>query len=280
MLKSENHIVIQGWMCNELELKGNDLLVFALIYGFSQDGESKFYGGRKYIAETFNISLPTVDKALRNLIDLNYIEKESAGDYMTTDTYSANIEVVKKLYMGSKETLQRSSKETLLNKTSNLKLKDKIKSNSNELLKLPETKEVKKPNLYSKCLASIDTYTQDIELREYLKNMLDLRLEIARDERKPFYFSMWTHLLKELTDLGGKTDVKLGKDIVLNSTSHGWKHFYEITDNNFIRNGKRQKKDVFGEAGRVKSETYTDDELAEMERIDKEREKKGMRTKF
>lgn len=280
MLKSENHIVIQGWMCNELELKGNDLLVFALIYGFSQDGESKFYGGRKYIAETFNISLPTVDKALQSLLNKEYIIKYTTEDITETNLYCVDLDVVKKLYMGSKETLQRSSKETLLNKTSNLKLKDKIKSNSNELLKLPETKEVKKPNLYSKCLASIDTYTQDIELREYLKNMLDLRLEIARDEKKPFYFSMWTHLLKELTDLGGKTDVKLGKDIVLNSTSHGWKHFYEITDNNFIRNVKRQKKDTFGEQNTVNSSGYTEEDEKEEERINKEREKKGMRTKF
>ena len=58
-MESNNYVVIQGWMCNELELKGNNLLVFALIYGFSQDGQSRFFGSRNYIAQTFNISLPT-----------------------------------------------------------------------------------------------------------------------------------------------------------------------------------------------------------------------------
>ena len=33
-ISSDNYVVVQGWMCNELDLKGNDLLVFALIYGF------------------------------------------------------------------------------------------------------------------------------------------------------------------------------------------------------------------------------------------------------
>ena len=33
-IKNENFIAIQGWMINELQLKGNDLIVYALIYGF------------------------------------------------------------------------------------------------------------------------------------------------------------------------------------------------------------------------------------------------------
>ena len=75
-MKSENYVVIQGWMCNELELKSNELLVFALIYGFSQDNSSLFCGGRKYIAETFNITLPTVDKTLSALVEKKLIIKE------------------------------------------------------------------------------------------------------------------------------------------------------------------------------------------------------------
>lgn len=110
-MKSDNFVVIQGWMMNELNLKGNDLLVFALIYGFTRDGKTKFASGRQYIAESFNISLPTVDKALQNLIALNYIVKISCENQADTDKYYANI--------SSKETLvpgNISSKETLHNK--------------------------------------------------------------------------------------------------------------------------------------------------------------------
>lgn len=109
-MKSDNYVVIQGWMCNELNLKGNELLVYALIYGVSQDGKSKFSAGRNYIADTFNISLPTVDKALQNLVDQNLIIKEPCRNQSETDKYFANI--------SSKETLvpkNISSKETLLN---------------------------------------------------------------------------------------------------------------------------------------------------------------------
>ena len=90
-MKSDNYVVIQGWMCNELNLKGNELLVYALIYGFSQDSESQFNGSRSYIANTFNISLPTVDKALQNLIALNYIIKIPCENQADTDKYYANI---------------------------------------------------------------------------------------------------------------------------------------------------------------------------------------------
>ena len=47
--KNTNTILIQGWMINDLQLKGNRLLIYALVYGFSQDGKSKFYGSLNYI---------------------------------------------------------------------------------------------------------------------------------------------------------------------------------------------------------------------------------------
>jgi len=127
-MNSDNYVVIQGWMCNELNLKGNDLLIFALIYGFSQDSESAFSGSRKYISNTFNISMPTVDKALQNLVDKGYIIKKMdvVYDYTKPYSYYVNQDVVKKLYMGSKETLQGGSKETLHNNTNNISISKDI----------------------------------------------------------------------------------------------------------------------------------------------------------
>lgn len=45
----DNHIVVHGWMRTELDLKGNELLLYALIYGFSQDGRSEFSGSLEYM---------------------------------------------------------------------------------------------------------------------------------------------------------------------------------------------------------------------------------------
>lgn len=278
-MKSENFVIIQGWMCNELELKGNDLLVFALIYGFSQDGESTFHGSRNYIANTFNISRPTVDKALQNLVDKQYIIKYETDDFNAPNTYAVNIQVVKKLYMGSKETLQGGSKETLLNNTSKQTTSKKEKVVSKDTTTEFEfgKQKPKKENLYTKCVTSIQTFTQDKNLRDELENFLQLRLQIAKDEGKSFYYGMWTHLLAELKQLAvkdGKLDVKLAWEIVNTSTIRCWKHFYELTDNGFVRNYSIKEKPW--EKG-VKSEGYTEEEKRQIEKEREEMEARGER---
>lgn len=278
-MKSTNSVIIYGWMCNELELKGNELLIFALIHGFSQDEVSKFYGGRKYIANTFNISLPTVDKALQNLVDKQYLNKEEFDDFVNPNVYWVNFEVVKKLYEGSKETLQGGSKETLLNNTSKQTTSKKEKVVSKDTTTEFEfgKQKPKKENLYTKCVTSIQTFTSDKSLRNELENFLQLRLQIAKDEGKSFYYGMWTHLLAELKQLAvkdGKLDVELAWKIVNTSTIRCWKHFYELTDNGFVKNYSIKEKPW--EKG-VKSEGYTEEEKRQIEKEREEMEARGER---
>jgi predicted transcriptional regulator len=129
-----NYLTIQGWMVSKLGLSGNDLLVFALIYGFSQDGETEFTGSINYITRWLNCSRPTAIKALKNLTENNILEKSTITmNGVSFNRYKANLQVVKKLYppsknddLGSKETLRGvvkklngGSKETLPNNTIN-----------------------------------------------------------------------------------------------------------------------------------------------------------------
>lgn len=74
-VKDNNFIAIQGWMRTKLNLKGNELLIYALIYGFSQDGESRFKGTRKYIADWCGCSPNTVDRALSSLVNKGLLAK-------------------------------------------------------------------------------------------------------------------------------------------------------------------------------------------------------------
>lgn len=74
-VKDNNFIAIQGWMRTRLNLKGNELLIYALIYGFSQDGQSRFTGSRKYIAEWCGCSLDTVDRSLSSLVSKGLLAK-------------------------------------------------------------------------------------------------------------------------------------------------------------------------------------------------------------
>lgn len=55
-MKETSYIIIQGWMRTRLRLTGNDLICFALIFGFSQDGESVFTGSLKYIQEAIGVA--------------------------------------------------------------------------------------------------------------------------------------------------------------------------------------------------------------------------------
>ena len=69
------YIVIQDWMISDLQLKGNELLTYALIYGFSQDGESEFKGSLKYISEFLSVSKRTAQRSIENLVDRGIVEK-------------------------------------------------------------------------------------------------------------------------------------------------------------------------------------------------------------
>lgn len=77
MIKDENFYVVQGWMLNRLKLKGNDLIVYALLYSFSQDGESEFKGNIAYIMDFTGASKETAIRILNKLVALGYVEKEN-----------------------------------------------------------------------------------------------------------------------------------------------------------------------------------------------------------
>lgn len=87
-MKNEGYINIQGWMINSFRLKSNELLLFALIYGFSQDGKSQFRGSLSYIEKALQISKRTVIRTLNDLIDKKLITKTVNND---GNLYSANL---------------------------------------------------------------------------------------------------------------------------------------------------------------------------------------------
>ena len=75
ILDNKDYILVSGWMVNQLNLKGNELLTYALIYGFCQNTESRFKGSLKYIANWLNITEQGVIKVLKSLISENKIGK-------------------------------------------------------------------------------------------------------------------------------------------------------------------------------------------------------------
>lgn len=76
MIKSDSFVLIQGWMVSDLKLKGLDLLIFAIVYSFSQDPLSSFTGSISYLMEWTNASSLGVRKSLKSLLDQGLITKE------------------------------------------------------------------------------------------------------------------------------------------------------------------------------------------------------------
>lgn len=85
-IKDTNFVTIQGWMRTQLNLKGNELLAYAVIYGFSQTDGAKFTGSRKYLAEWCGCSMATIDRTLNSLVDKGLISRTS---YVTKHGYRA-----------------------------------------------------------------------------------------------------------------------------------------------------------------------------------------------
>lgn len=72
----ENYIALQGWMLTDLKLKGNELIIYACIYGFSQAENQVFNGSLKYLADWTNSTKQGVIKCLKSLEEKGYIVKK------------------------------------------------------------------------------------------------------------------------------------------------------------------------------------------------------------
>ena len=75
-VKDTNYLQIQGWMVSKLKLKGNSLLIYAIIYGFSQDGHNMFKGTMNYLAQWTCSSKESVRQILNKLCDSELIIKQ------------------------------------------------------------------------------------------------------------------------------------------------------------------------------------------------------------
>lgn len=75
-IKDGNFVTIQSFMINELNLKGAELIVYAIIYGFTQDGESWYSDGLSYICNWVGRNKNTVSSIITELTKKGYLEKD------------------------------------------------------------------------------------------------------------------------------------------------------------------------------------------------------------
>lgn len=84
-----NYYVVHGWM-RKMGLKGLQLDLYAIIYGFCQDNGSAFYGTISYLEEFTGFSRRAVIDALNDLVKKGYIRKdiEDLGQQVKRVKYS------------------------------------------------------------------------------------------------------------------------------------------------------------------------------------------------
>ena len=75
-MKENNYITIPGFLRTRLDLKGSELIITALIYGYSQDGNSWFMGKTEYIAEWAGVTDKNVLRSLKSLTEKGILEKK------------------------------------------------------------------------------------------------------------------------------------------------------------------------------------------------------------
>lgn len=75
LVRDESYVTTLGWMVTRLHLKGNELFVYAMIYGFSQTENQNFSGSLNYFASWTNSTKRGIMKTLQALEEKKLIEK-------------------------------------------------------------------------------------------------------------------------------------------------------------------------------------------------------------
>lgn len=239
------HIVIHDWMRTELNLKGNDLLVFAIIYGFSQDNESKFTGSLQYLADWCGATKQGIQKNLKNLLDAGLIEKHELTTNnikmvgYTTQLYSMQLSCTNNTYI---------SNNILNTNTSNISNTSLTRCSVQGTSFLGSAKKESKPNLYTKCVGLINEFTDDEDVRKLLVEFLNMTLDMHRESGKQFYTNNFKGKLNQLKEFPPKD----WKDIISQSIDRGWLSFYELKRVDTVHG------EVFSDTDKAKQDEFID----------------------
>ena len=184
-MKNSNFYTVTGWMINDLKLSGNELICYAIIYGFSQDGESMFMGSSKYLAEWMNVSQPTVLKVLKSLTEKKLIIKHEEIKNNVRLCYYEN--AYDEETGGTKEILVGGTKETLVGNNIYNNIKKEKKDNNKLLSKKSSEKE---PTLFA------EEPTEEDKFNAWFK----LKYPVLSENQRPLTLKGMHELETEFTD--------------------------------------------------------------------------------
>ena len=121
-MKNENYITIQGWMVNELKLTGNDLICYALIYGFTQNG-CYWDKSLSYISDWLGISKRSMIDLIKRLSERGLLEKHT---YEANGVKTCMYKAIVKNFTSGEESSSRGGEESSPHINNNNKEKEEI----------------------------------------------------------------------------------------------------------------------------------------------------------
>ena len=220
-IKKTNYVVITGDMITDLGLKGNELLVYALINGFCQDEESQFYGSLAYLMEFTSLSKQGVINTLNSLVKNGLIEKtQSEVNGVKFNSYRAIGGMSNNLTTGqndddTKKEKESSSPHTPYYKEKEIEISKEKETISKDIVKKEEGTPTNRMN--------IPLPFECKELRSLWKELMTY----------PEWKKKSAHAIelrvKTLTRLS-RGDVDYCLAIVRQTLQKGWIDFYDVKD--------------------------------------------------
>jgi len=144
-VKSENYVSIQGFMVKELKLKGNELIIYAIVYGFSQTEGQVFNGSLQYLADWTNSTKQGVSKNLKSLVEKDYLQKKEKfiNGVKFCEYYITELNrVLNKVDGGMQQSLIGGIKQSLTNNIDLDNIDNTIVNNKEKKFKKPSIEEV------------------------------------------------------------------------------------------------------------------------------------------
>lgn len=233
LIMPESFVTIQGWMVTHLKLKSNELMIYAIIYGFCQIQGQVFSGSVRYLAEWTNSTKRGVYKNLKSLVDKGLIEKIEEninGVKFCKYTICENrlpsrtkfcSPVMNKVHQGDEQSSPGGDEQSSPNNID-------IDNIDNNISKKESKKERKEPERAKENVKSfnelIDNYTPNEQLRKELKE----HLKVRKNKKAALTNRAIELSLKKLDDLASNDAEKI--QMVQNAIMSGWTTFYPLKE--------------------------------------------------
>ena len=90
----DDAFICYQWMISDLQLKGIEKDIFAIIYSYTRDGQHQFYGSLDYLADWVGASRRTIINTLHSLTERGFIVDLGINENYKTRTYVVNLDLI------------------------------------------------------------------------------------------------------------------------------------------------------------------------------------------